>query len=238
MVVDTVLPDDKWAFDEDVTAAFDDMLARSIPQYTVMREAVYHLACRYIQPHTAVVDLGSSRGEAVAKLVSRYAMVNRFHLTDVSEPMLVALQERFAHDITMNTVRVQACDLRSDFPLCEPSVVLCVLTLQFTPMEYRQQIVQTIYDKLLPGGALLLVEKVLGATAPINQVMVDLYYGMKRDNGYSEEQIQRKRMSLEGVLVPVTARWNEELLQSAGFRQVDMFWRWMNFCGWLAVKDG
>ena len=43
-------------------------------------------------------------------------------------------------------------------------------------------------------------------------------------------------MSLEGVLVPVTAKWNEQLLRSAGFAEVDMFWRWMNFAGWVAVK--
>ena len=230
------MPDAPWTFDADVTAAFADMLERSIPQYAVMREAVFHLACRYIQPHTAVVDLGSSRGDAVAALVEKYGMVNRFHLTDVSEPMLAALQERFAHDITLGSVRVQRCDLRSEFPLCEPSVVLCILTLQFTPIEYRQQIVQTMYDQLLPGGALILVEKVLGANAAINQAMVDVYYSMKRENGYSDEQIQRKRMALEGVLVPVTASWNEALVQQAGFRQVDCFWRWMNFAGWLAVK--
>ena len=42
--------------------------------------------------------------------------------------------------------------------------------------------------------------------------------------------------SLEGVLVPVTASWNEELLAKAGFKQIDCFWRWMNFAGWIAIK--
>ena len=59
---------------------------------------------------------------------------------------------------------------------------------------------------------------------------------MKKGHGYTQEQIERKRLSLEGVLVPVTARWNEEMLRMAGFQQVDTFWRWMNFCGWVAVK--
>jgi len=86
------------------------------------------------------------------------------------------------------------------------------------------------------GGALILVEKVLGATADLDAEMVNIYYSLKADNGYTQEQIERKRLSLEGVLVPVTARWNEELLQMSGFREVDCFWRWMNFAGWIAVK--
>ena len=43
-------------------------------------------------------------------------------------------------------------------------------------------------------------------------------------------------VTLEGVLVPVTARWNEELLHEEGFRSVDCFWRHLNFAGWVAVK--
>ena len=59
---------------------------------------------------------------------------------------------------------------------------------------------------------------------------------MKRENGYTEEEIQRKRLSLEGALVPLTARMNEDMLRGAGFHEVDCFWRWMNFAGWIAVK--
>jgi hypothetical protein len=69
------------------------------------------------------------------------------------------------------------------------------------------------------------------------RMMVHEYYGMKAQNGYTQEQIERKRLSLEGVLVPVTARWNEEMLAAAGFTQIDCFWRWMNFAGWIAIKE-
>lgn len=81
-----------------------------------------------------------------------------------------------------------------------------------------------------------MVEKVLGSTDILNQAMVNNYYEMKKTNGYSEEQIERKRLSLEGVLVPVTSDMNINLLKSAGFRQVDVFWRWMNFVGYIAIK--
>jgi tRNA (cmo5U34)-methyltransferase len=107
------------------------------------------------------------------------------------------------------------------------------LTLQFTPIEYRLQILKRIYEH---SRVLIIVEKILGATADLDAQLVKRYYDLKGGNGYSPEQIERKRLSLEGVLVPVTAKWNEELLRLSGFQQIDCFWRWMNFAGWIAIK--
>ncbi|MFI5270216.1 MAG: hypothetical protein ACHQ7M_22785, partial [Chloroflexota bacterium] len=88
------------------------------------------------------------------------------------------------------------------------------------------------------NNAFILVEKLLMSTAGLQRVFTDRYYQMKRDNGYTQEEIDRKRLALEGVQVPVTASWNEQLLHDAGFRQAECFWRWFNFAGWIAVKEG
>lgn len=230
-------PEGRWEFDGAVTACFEDMLRRSIPQYDVMREACFEVASRYVQQGTAIVDLGCSRGDAIARLIDRFGAHNRFVGVEVSEPMLETARERFDGLQRCGVVDIRSMDLRHDYPPVQASVTLSVLTLQFTPIEYRQQIVRRIYRHTLPGGAFLLVEKVLGASAELDGLLVDRYYAMKAANGYTPDEIQRKRMSLEGVLVPVTARWNEELLRGAGFQQVDCFWRWMNFAGWVAVKE-
>lgn len=235
-VRDNVMPDGRWQFGEDVTDVFDDMLVRSIPQYRVMRDACFALASQYVKHNTDIVDLGCSRGEAMAALIDRFGAHNRFIGVEVSQPMLHAARERFGKLIQAGIVDIRELDLRTSFPPVSASVILSVLTLQFTPIEYRLQIVQNIYDHLVSGGAFILVEKVIGAGAQLDRNMIANYYALKAENGYSEEQIERKRLSLEGVLVPVTARWNEELLQMAGFRHVDCFWRWMNFAGWIAVK--
>lgn len=236
IIVDQTLPKGKWEFDGEVAHVFDDMLARSIPQYDIMRQACYDLACQYRQPKTDIVDLGCSRGEAIARLVEKYGAWNHFTGVEVSQPMLEACRKRFEGYINASVVDIKELDLRTSYPAVKASVTLCVLTLQFTPIEYRQRILRSIYNSLVPGGALILVEKVLGADADLNEVMVKLYYELKASNGYTQEQIERKRLSLEGVLVPVTAKWNEELLKMAGFTYVDCFWRWFNFAGWVAIK--
>lgn len=235
-IKDQTIPDGKWTFDGDVTDVFDDMLIRSIPQYEVMRKACFDLACQYRQEGSWIIDLGCSRGEAIAKLVDRFGVHNKFYGCDVSDPMLEVARNRFDGFIQCGMAKIEKLDLRTSYPPHGASVTLCVLTLQFTPIEYRQKILRNIYNHTIPGGALILVEKVLGSDADINDIMVKNYYSLKAENGYTQEQIDRKRLSLEGVLVPVTAKWNEELLKMAGFSQVDCFWRWMNFAGWIAVK--
>ena len=230
-------PSGKWQFDDDVTQVFDDMLQRSIPDYETMRQAVIDWAVKYAIPNGAIVDLGCSRGENIVRLLQTLQGDYQFLGIDVSAPMLHAARTRLQAAIETGQVNIQHFDLRQGYPeVKDVSVTLAVLTLQFTPIEYRQQIIRNIYKSTRPGGCLILVEKVLGATADLDHGMVDLYYALKGQQGYSRDEIHRKRLSLEGVLVPVTARWNEELLSGAGFRQVDCFWRWMNFAGWVAIK--
>lgn len=232
------MPDDKWAFDDSVTQVFDDMLQRSIPAYVSMRELVEYFAASHIgsRPggYNHVLDIGCSRGAAVAPLVAVYKQA-AFTLVDISEPMLEAARARFKGN---GQVVVKRFDLRTGFPVYPDTttLVLSVLTLQFVPIEHRLRIVRDAYASLCAGGMMILVEKVIGASAELDQTFVDRYYHHKRAMGYTQEEIDRKRLALEGVMVPLPARWNEEMLKIAGFSAVDCFWRWANFAGWLAIK--
>lgn len=227
---------ERWTFDQSVSDVFDDMLRRSIPQYDIMRESVFTVASSFVRPHTQIVDLGCARGEALAPFVAANGSQNRHIGVDVSAPMLDAARQRFTTEIAAGLVGFSSLDLRTAYPDGDASLTLCVLTLQFIPIDYRQRILQNIYRNTVVGGAVVLVEKVLGASASVGQLMIQLYHAHKARNGYSADEIERKRLALEGILVPVTARWNEDMLHTAGFSEVDCFWRWMNFAGWIAVK--
>jgi len=228
------MPDEKWAFDAKVTECFEDMLARSIPQYDVMRDTVHQVARQFVRDGSFIVDLGCSKGGALAAFVDEFGSRCRYTGVDVSEPMLAAAARRFADQ--QELVEIRKMDLREDYPSVAASVTLAVLTLQFVPINYRTRILRSAYENTLPGGAFIMVEKVLGSDAVTDELMVGRYHAKKADNGYTAEEIDRKRMALEGVLVPVTARWNEEMLKGAGFRSVECVWRWMNFAAWVAVK--
>jgi tRNA (cmo5U34)-methyltransferase len=220
-----------------VTRVFDDMLARSIPAYAEMRLLCAEIARAFRQPVSHVVDLGCSRGGAIAALVDDPGQdAVRYLGVEVSEPMVAAARARFT---SHPEVRIERKDLRYEaIGLGEEAacVVQSVLTLQFVPIEYRQRVVKDAYDVLQNGGVFVLVEKILGSSAEAQRFLVDAYHGFKRGNGYSQDEIDRKRFALEGALVPQTEAANVDMLRREGFRVVEGFWRYLNFCGWIAVK--
>lgn len=231
MAKDEVVAGDKWEFNEEVTQVFDDMLSRSIPDYEGMRRTTTELAIRFAQHDTDIVDLGCSRGAALKPIMQQLGTYHYSYLgMEISEPMLEAAKKE------LPDADIFWFDLRDDFPSVISSVTLSVLTLQFIPIEYRQKIIQNVYDSLVDGGAFLFVEKILGSDAFCDNVLVSTYLNRKGENGYTQEQITAKRRSLEGVLVPVTASWNEDMLRRAGFKYVECYWRHLNFAAWLAVK--
>lgn len=231
-------PDGRWVFDEEVTRVFEDMLARSIPQYDTIRELVFEVGKHFARSDSVIVDLGASRGDAIAPFVRLLSDTASYVGVEVSPPMLQACRERFAPEIASGCFSLLDLDLRDGYPGVEAALTLSMLTLQFVPVEFRPKILHNVYEHTAAGGAFILVEKVLGSSETIDGLLTELYHGLKRANGYGEDAIERKRLSLEGVLVPVAAERNEDLLRGAGFEQVECFWRCINFAGWVAVKNG
>ena len=234
---DNVMPTGKWEFNQEVTDCFDEMLQRSIPAYADMRDLVTRIGKHYVKRKTSIIDLGCSTGEAINPFIKTCGAQNTYKLFDVSQPMLEKARERYKNWEDCGLLEVKELDIRNGLPKYTfASLILSVLTLQFTPIEYRQKIISSVYESLEPGGAFILVEKVLGTNYALDSMMVDEYYKIKEQNAYTQEQISAKRKSLEGVLVPITARWNEEMLRDTGFTSVDCFWRYLNFAGWVAIK--
>lgn len=228
---DQIIANEKWVFDEEVTAVFDDMLSRSIPDYAGMRRTTTELAIRFAQKGTDILDLGCSRGEALRPILEILGTGFNYLGLEVSKPMIEAATR------SIPDAKIIEFDLRESFPNVRASVTLAVLTLQFIPIEYRQRIIADAYQRTVSGGIFLLVEKVLGADAVSDSILVNTYLDRKGENGYTKEQIEAKRKSLEGVLVPVTNNWNIEMLSNAGFVHIECYWRHLNFAAWLGIKE-
>jgi tRNA (cmo5U34)-methyltransferase len=109
-------------------------------------------------------------------------------------------------------------------------------TLQFLRPLYRNKLIDSIFRGLNENGCLILVEKVVGEDTLLNRLYIKYYYEMKKKKGYSELEISQKREALENVLIPYRLLENREMLLDCGFRYCDVFFKWYNFCGMVAIK--
>lgn len=225
-----------FAFNGNVAAVFDDMLSRSVPFYAEIQRMAIEMCADFAQPGTRLVDLGCSTGTTLVALDHTVQPGVRFLGIDNSPDMLARAATELSQLSPGRELELRAADLNTGVAFDNASVALLVLTLQFIRPLRRAQLMADIYRGLNEQGALILVEKVLGEDSMFNRLFIKYYYDMKRRHGYSDLEIAQKREALENVLVPYKLLENRELLLQTGFRYVDVFFKWYNFCGIVAVK--
>lgn len=231
---ETVQP---FEFNRQVVDVFDDMLGRSVPLYheSILRQA--QLAAQFHQPGTCIYDLGCSNGNLGLALFREMGKCDfEMIAVDNSAPMLETYAQRLSEIDGRERVQLEENDIRK-VKIENASVVIINLTLQFLPLEDREELIRKIYEGLVPGGILLLTEKIVHEQGTLKDLQVDFYYRFKAENGYSQMEISQKREALENVLVPETLEEHQQRMQRCGFSAIDTWLKWFNFASLLALKE-
>jgi len=223
-------------FSEKVASVFDDMLNRSVPFYQEIQRMIAELALDFAVDGTNIYDLGCSTGTTLLNLNRGIGNKVKYIGIDYSEDMLEKCRKNLYEKGFSGECELICADLNKGIHVKNASVILMVLTLQFIRPLYRDKLIESIFRGINDNGCLILVEKVLGEDSLFNRLFIKYYYDMKRRSGYSELEIAQKRESLENVLIPYKLLENRELLLQQGFRYCDVFFKWYNFCGMVAVK--
>ena len=229
-----------FVFNEEVASVFDDMLVRSVPFYLEQQRIIQEAAQKFWIEGTNVYDLGCSTGTTLIALANALGPKARLIGYDNSRPMLDRARSNAIEAGVSERIELEFADLNkdlSDVPLDNASVVTLCWTLQFVRPLQRDRLVRSIYKGLVDGGALLVTEKTLTNDSAMNRFFIEFYYDFKRRNGYSDQEIMRKREALENVLVPYRVDENIDMYKRAGFRIVETFFQWYNFVGFLSVKS-
>jgi tRNA (cmo5U34)-methyltransferase len=225
-----------FTFGEKVASVFDDMLDRSVPSYQEIQRMIAEMAADFAVDGTNVYDLGCSTGNTLLNMDASVGPGVTFVGIDYSEEMLKRCRQKLAERGLRHNHELICADLNQGVCIQNASMVLMVLTLQFVRPLYRDTLIKGILQGLNESGCLILVEKVLGEDSVFNRFFIKYYYDLKKRHGYSEMEIANKREALENVLVPYKLMENREMLLRAGFRYCDVFFKWYNFCGMIAVK--
>lgn len=228
--------DGDFQFDGKTAAVFDDMIARSVPWYEEIQRMTGEIAADFARPGTNLFDLGCATGTGLLELDPLIDPEVRFVGVDSSPEMLEKARLKLSACPSGRDFELLALDLHQAQAVENASVVVMNLTLQFIRPLYRERVVRNIIDGLNSQGCLVLVEKLTLGDSLFNRLFIRYYYNLKKRQGYSESEIAHKREALENVLIPYRPEENRQLLEAAGFRHVEEFFRWYNFSGLIAVK--
>lgn len=223
-------------FGSTVANVFDDMVNRSVPYYGEIQRMVAELAADHALDGTAIYDLGCSTGTTMIGMNTMVADDITFVGIDDSPQMLDKCRAKLIEAGFTRPFDLKVADLNEGVDIKNASVAVLCLTLQFLRPIYREKLLKDVFDGLVSGGVLILVEKILAEDSRYNRDFIIHYYNYKRRNNYSEMEISQKREALENVLIPYKLSENITMLRDAGFNHCEVFFKWYNFTGLVAVK--
>ncbi|MBL4903012.1 carboxy-S-adenosyl-L-methionine synthase CmoA [Desulfocapsa sp. AH-315-G09] len=223
-------------FNERVAQVFDDMLDRSIPFYREVIHSIARILDTTLEDNSQIVDLGCATGTTLLQLSSLLEKRD-FQYTgiDNSSAMLDKAQLKAELFSKQECLKFIQGDIMNMEQPCASAFILNY-TLQFIRPINREKLLKQIYTNLAPDGICILSEKIISHHPNLNRKYIDMYHTFKKERGYSELEIAKKREALENILIPCSLEENKAMLQSAGFVEVEPFFQWFNFVSFIAVK--
>ena len=230
-------PQDSFVFDEQVADVFDDMAVRSIPGYETIVSTIGGFAKEYYRSDSNIYDLGCSLG-GVTFEICKQLRESEFNLIaiDNSEAMIERIVERKERIGGLENRVEIVCEDINDTAIENASVVILNFTLQFLPPERRNRLIKRIYNGLIPGGILVLSEKIILDDQSLNDLFIEMYHKFKESNGYSELEISQKRLALENILIPEPISTHKSRHVSAGFQSFEVWFQYLNFASMISFK--
>jgi len=224
----------QFEFDEKVASVFDDMLNRSVPFYKQNLNLQIEILKNFLDNNDKVVDLGSSTGTFLIELAKKsHKQLNLIGIDNSSAMIKRSIQKAQAFGVDIKFLEKDFLEV--DFS--KAKAIIANYTIQFIRPLKREKLIQKIYNSLENEGIFLMSEKLITENKKLNKIMIDIYYNYKKSKGYSEFEIAQKREALENVLIPYTMQENIEMLKNAGFKDIEVIFRWNNFATFIAFKN-
>ena len=229
---------DAFKFDEHVAQVFDDMIKRSVPGYSQILHFLPTLVRCFKPSNHHYYDLGCSLGASMLAIAEglqnkRNTIIgvdNSAAMLEQAEPLLQRYKQKHEFNFELQLADIQ------QFNLLPASMVVMNFTLQFIPLDQRDALINKIWSALVPGGVLVLSEKIQFADSNVYQALTKIHHQYKADQGYSRLEISQKRDAIENVLLPESLDCHVKRLQCAGFSTITPWIQNLQFISIIAIK--
>ena len=224
--------DHKFSFNSSVADVFEDMVSRSVPGYDFLVENIGVLSKKFYQDNTKIYDLGSSLCGCSISVLKKIKNKNiEICAVDSSKAMIDICKKR----INSSEIKFFNSDIL-DIEIDNASVIILNLTLQFIPINKRTDLLKKLFLQLNKNGVIIVTEKIKLDKKSDDIFFVNFHEFFKENNGYSKEEIDRKKIALSKTMQIESEKIHEDRFRSIGCNN---FYRWFqcyNFVSWVLIK--
>lgn len=216
-------------FFNQISAEYDDFIARTIPRYREMFWAMMHYLPADFAPRQ-ILELGCGTGNLTRILYERWPQ-SQITVVDISGEMLQKTAEKLAHSAQLSMVESSFEDLL--FSAGQFDLVISSIAMHHLSDEAKARLIRDLYAWLRPEGFFVLGDQVRGANQRLYEADVAFYEAYALQNGATEEDVSQWREHRETqdhyASLEDLAGWMRE----AGFLGIDVLWR---YCFWAVLQ--
>ncbi len=216
---------------------FDQHIENSIPGYSTLISQVKAVAKACTSQKYGILDVGCSTGKMLKHLDESG---NRCRKVGVDLSDLIGQQD--TGPTSPHSPMLIKRDWLESSVLAwlegnEPfEVVTSIFFLQFLPFTERSSALERMSNALVPGGRILLAEKVY-FKGPQIQRSVDAWHRQYKLESFSSEDILRKDKMVAEEMQLQTDEGIRQELKKCGFHDVDVLFSMAGFTLYTAVKE-
>lgn len=208
---------------------YDKIRKLIIPCFDELYDITKNLAnSKKDNPH--ILDLGAGTGLLTKYLFEKYPEAE-FTLIDLSEEMLKLAKNRFQR--YNNFEYITADYLEHNFNSFD--IIVSSLSIHHIEDKEKRKLYKKIYDALNPEGIFLNADQVIGPTPNIDNAYHRNWMEKIDENKFTgpEKDTAIERMKFDK---PATLDDNLKWLRDCGFEDVDVYYKYYNFCIFYAKK--
>lgn len=110
----------------------------------------------------------------------------------------------------------------------------CLLTLHFTTEEERLRTLREIHARLKPGGVFVAMHYSISQNHPERELWLSRCAEFAISSGIDPEHARTAAATIGKQLPILSPQQDEELMQKAGFTEINVFYVSLAFRGWVA----
>jgi len=214
-------------------AEYDGFILKVIPSYHEMIDCLVSCIPFKEDMSLKILDLGCGTGNISKKVKERYPEA-QITCVDMAENMLKIAKNKLSNysGISYILSDFRDLDMDDDYHVVISSLALHHLETDADKIAFYQK----IYDALVPGGVFYNADNVLGPSKYLQDLYLKKWKEFMNKN-LSLEEIENKWIPLHHAEDrPAKIMQHTEWLKEAGFKQVEVVWKYYNYGVYGGVK--